>query len=121
MEGVGAGGTSSQGRGRVSLHLPLPGRLLPAVPGMVVLLRQPEHRQSPEVHARAPTPPPPAGGPEQAGLSVRDRSQQQDLPAVLLPSRKLHRPVNVRFRLLLPLHLHVREGQPPLSGHRLPQ
>lgn len=120
-EGLAAGVTSSQGFGRVSLHLPLPGRLLSAVPGMVVLVRQPERRQSPHVRARTPTPAPPAGGPEQPRLSDSDRSQQQDLPTVPMPPRKLHRPVNVRLRLLLPLHLHIREGQPPLPGHRLPQ
>lgn len=37
-ESVATDVTSSEGRGRVPLHLPVFGRLLPAVPGVVVLL-----------------------------------------------------------------------------------
>lgn len=122
---------SSEGRGLVPLHLPLVGRLFPAVPGVVVLLRQPEHCEDPHLPACPSTPPPPAAAAAAArpglsthlGQSGRRSSaglRQKELPAVPEASRKRHSAFHLRLRLLLPLHLHVRESQPPLPGHRVP-
>ncbi len=64
-ESVGADVTSSEGRGLVPLHLPLFGCLFPAVLGVVVLLRQPEHSEKPHLPACSPASLPPAAGLEQ--------------------------------------------------------
>ncbi len=120
--------TSSEGRGLIPLHLPLLGRFFPAVPGVVVLFRQPEHCENPHLPACSSAPPPPAAGAELPGSSVHvSQSQwrnaawlwQQELPAVPEASNKRHGAVHLRLRLLLPLHLHVCESQPPLPSHRL--
>lgn len=117
-ESVVADVTSSEGRGPLPLHLPLNGCLLPAVPGVVVLLGQPEHSEGPHLPPFSSATPPPAAGLQ---WGRPDRRRRQKLSAVSKAAHQRHGSVHLWLRLLLPLHLHVCESQPPLPSHRVSQ
>lgn len=95
--------TSSEGHGCVCLLFPLYGCFLPAVPGVVVLVGEPQHSESSHLPAGSSTPAPPAAGSGRAGLRKQELSSVQEAP------HQCHRAVHLGLRVLLPLHLHIRE------------
>lgn len=95
--------TSSEGHGCVCLLFPLYGGFLPAVPGVVVLVGEPQHSESSHLPAGSSTPAPPAAGSGWAGLRKQELSSVQEAP------HQCHRAVHLGLRVLLPLHLHIRE------------
>lgn len=118
--------TRRSGRGHVPVHVTVSGRLFPAVPWVVVLLRQPKHCEDPYLPACSSTPCPSAAGAQWPGHLIQwsqrhtARLRPHDMPAVPEASHKRHSAVHLRLRLLLPLHLYVRKSQPPLPAHQLP-
>lgn len=90
-------------------------RVLPPVPGLVVLLGKPGNHQIPDGAAHSAAPPA-----SRARGGLGPLTQAEDIvPAVPQSPGQRHRPVHVGLRLLLPLRVRLREGSPALPRHWL--
>lgn len=97
------------------VHRPVRQRVLPPVPGLVVLLGKPGDHQVPDSAPHSPTPRAPG-----ARAQLSSPAQPEDrVPSVPQGPRERHGPGHVRLRVLLPLRLQLCEGSPALPSHRL--
>lgn len=99
-------------RGGFPLHQSLSGRLFPAVLRLVVFVREPEHHQVFDPSSHPPSTH--SSGRPGGGVDLRD-----DVPTVQEGSRQRYGAGNLGLRLLLPLHIYVRESQPQMPSNRI--
>lgn len=100
-------------RCRVPLHHSLSGSVFPAVLGVVVLSREPDHYEVSHLPPYTSTSASP-GGPGHR------TDGQQIVPTLPESAQQWHDPGHFRLRFLLPLHLYVREDKPQVSTNGLP-